>query len=220
MESVRAFAEWMSALPPGWIYAVVFAISYGENVVPPIPGDVAIVVAGSLVGLGLVAVGPTLLLAVLGSVLGFMTVYALGRRLGEAVHDPARLRWIPRGPVARADRWLGRWGYAVVAANRFLSGGRAVIALLTGSAGLPAGPVAAWASVSALAWTSLLLGGGYLLGSEWARVHAVLRTYGAAVTLGLGLLAAVWLGRTLWRRRSRQETAKTPPGAEDDDLAR
>lgn len=237
METIQGFADWMAALPPGWIYAVVLAISYGENVIPPVPGDVAVVVAGSLVGLGLVAPVPTFVMAVVGSTMGFLTMYALGRRLGDAVHDPRRLRWIPRQPVRTVDRWFDRWGLAVVAVNRFLAGGRAVIALLAGSARLPAGPVALWATVSSALWCSLLVGGGYAVGSEWESVLRVLRTYGrivsvlvGTVALGLGVRLYVrWrerrqaeprpvVRRRRWpqRRARRQETEKTPPGGSNE----
>lgn len=219
METLHAFADWMAALPPGWIYAVVLAIAYFENVIPPVPGDVAIVVAGSLVALGLVAPVPTLALAVAGSTLGFLTMYAIGRRLGEAVHDPTRLRWIPRAPVRAVDQWFSRWGLGVVAANRFLAGGRAVIALMAGSARLPVGRVAAWAAVSAVLWCSLLVGGGYIVGTEWQRVLRALQAYGRAVSflvgvMALGLAVRLWIQRRN-RRGGGQETAKTLPSADN-----
>lgn len=229
---MQAFAEWMAALPPVWIYAVVLGIAYGENLIPPVPGDVAIVIAGSLVALGLVAPLPTLALAIGGSTLGFLTMYALGRRLGEAIHDPRRLRWIPRASVRMVDRWFARWGLAVVAANRFLAGGRAVIALMSGASCLPFGRVALWAALSATVWCSLLIGGGYLVGSEWSRVLVWLRAYGRVVTAFVGVIALglAVRGYVNWRERRsspppavvrhrrwprrgrrRQETAKTPP---------
>src|SRR5690606_33515552 len=76
-ESVHQFADWLQALPPAWIYATLFAIAYGENVVPPLPGDVAVVIGGSLVGLGLIGFAPLVGVATLGGALGFLTMYAL-----------------------------------------------------------------------------------------------------------------------------------------------
>ena len=213
IESIEQFAGWLGALPPLGIYLVLFAVSVGENVVPPIPGDVAVVIAGSLVGFGTIALVPTFAIAVVGSVLGFLAMYAAGRRLGDAIDDPERMRWLPSGPVATVEGWLSRWGYGVVAANRFLSGGRSVIALLAGATGLQAPATALWATVSSLLWTGLLVGAGYAVGSEWERVLDGLRLYGKAVTLGLALLAVGLAVRWGLRRRARQrrkETAKTP----------
>ena len=197
---VLDFVDWFRSLPPAGIYAVLLGVAYGENLVPPIWGDTVIVLCGSLVGLGVLAFLPTVALSALGGAAGFVTVFAVGRRLGDAIHDPTRWRWIPRGPVASAERWLGRWGYGVVAANRFLAGGRAVIGLLAGASGLRWAPTVVWATVSATVWSLLLVWAGSVLGSQWERVLGWLETYGRVVTAALVLLGAVVLVR---RRRRR-----------------
>lgn len=206
IEALDQFATWMGALPPLGIYLVLFGISVGENLVPPVPGDVAVVVAGSLVGFGTISMLPTFSIAVVGSVLGFLAMYGIGRQLGEAIHDPERLRWLPSGPLDTVATWLDRWGYGVVAANRFLSGGRAVIALLVGASELRLGPTALWATVSALLWTALLVGSGYMVGSEWERVLHGLRVYGKTVSLALAVIGLV-AGIRWWRRRRAGATA-------------
>lgn len=209
-EALEALAAWLESLPPGGIVAAVFLIAYLENVVPPLPGDALVVVAGSVAALGAVGVVPVYGAAVAGSVLGFLTMLALGRRLGEAIHDPARLRWIPSGPLRTVERWFARWGQGVVLANRFLSGGRAVIALLAGASRLSLGRTAAMATLSALAWSALLVGGGYALGAEFDRLLAFLARYGRIVTAVTVLLAlAVGVRRT--HRRSAERNGEDPP---------
>lgn len=208
IEAAGAFVEWMRGLPPLGIYAILFVVSWGENVVPPVPGDLVVVVAGSFAALGILALGPTFVVATSGSLLGFLTVYAVGRRLGEAVHDPNRMRWIPRGPIRMADVWLSKWGLGVVAANRFLSGGRAVIGLLVGSSRLPIGPVTFWAAVSAALWNVVLVGGGYAVGTEWERVVALLQQYGRVVTALVAIAVAAFFVRRYVRRRSRRAASE------------
>ncbi len=196
MDAAADFVAWLEALPPVGIYAVLLAVSYGENLVPPIWGDTMIVLCGSLVGLGVLSFWPTVLLSALGGAVGFMTVFWAGRRLGAAIHDPARMRWIPRAPLARAEAWLSRWGQGVVAANRFLAGGRAVIGLLAGASDLRLAPTAVWASFSALAWSLMLVWGGATLAGEWERMLGWLAAYGRIVTIALaGALAALWIRR-------------------------
>ncbi len=207
IESAEVFVEWLRGLPPGGIYAVLLVVAWGENVVPPIPGDLVVVVAGSFVALGLIGLVPTFVIASIGSVLGFLTVYAVGRRLGVAVHDPTRLRFIPRGALTTVTAWLEKWGMGVIAANRFLSGGRAVIGLLAGASRLPAGRVALWATVSALAWNVILVGGGYALGTQWKRVIVALEQYGRVVSLLLVVVAFAWGVRWWWKRKGRGRRA-------------
>jgi len=205
LESVQQFADWLQALPPGWIYAVLLTIAYGENIVPPVPGDVAVVVGGYLVGLELIGFAPAVGVATLGGALGFMTMYAVGRRLGDAVEDPNRVRWIPKGPVRTAKGWLRRWGYGVVAANRFLSGARSVIALLVGASRLRVGLTALLATLSAAVWTGLLTYAGYAVGSNWGVILGWLRTYGHVITGAVLVVAALLVARWGWRRRHRRE---------------
>jgi membrane protein DedA with SNARE-associated domain len=143
------FIAWMDQLPPGWIYATTFLVAYLENVVPPIPGDMVIVFGGYLVGLGHVHLLPMVAVAAIGGTLGFMTMYAIGWQVGGAVFDARRLRWIPKRPAWRARAWLLRYGYFVVAANRFLSGLRSVISLTVGAAHMHPVPTAAWGRVRA-----------------------------------------------------------------------
>lgn len=201
-EWVADLVAWIEGLPPGGIYAVLLAVAYGENLVPPIWGDTVIVLCGSLAGLGVLQLGPTIALAALGGSLGFLTVFWFGRRMGHAIHDPTRLRWIPRDFLSRAERWLNRWGYGVVAVNRFLAGGRAVIGLLAGASELRWAPTAVWATVSAVAWSALLVWGGAVLGSEWERVLDWLAVYGRAVTVVLAVVLAV-VAVHWWRRRPK-----------------
>jgi membrane protein DedA with SNARE-associated domain len=218
-ETVQEYAEWLQSLSPVWIYAVLALTAYVENLIPPFPGDVSVVVGGYLAGIGLIGLVPAIGFVAGASALGFMTMYAVGRRLGEAVEDPARLRWIPKGSVRTAKRWLQRWGYGVVAANRFLSGVRAVITLLAGAARLGVGPTAFFAALSALVWTTILAYAGYAVGANWAVLLVWLRAYGQVVTVAVLVVVAVVVGRRRWRRQVRREasarlkeTAKTPEG--------
>ena len=217
-ESAAAFAEWLAALPVGGIYLVLLAVSFLENVVPPVWGDTLIVLCGWLVGIGTLAFVPTVAIASVGGIAGFAVVYAVGRGLGDAVDDPSRMRWIPRAPLKAARRWLQRWGQGVIVANRFLAGGRSVISLLAGASRMPFGQTMAWASVSATAWCVLLVSAGTYVGAEWERVLDLLAVYGQAVTALLALAALGLGGRWALRRRAGagggQETEKsTPPEA-------
>lgn len=199
---------WMSGVSPLWIYATVFAIAYLENVVPPIPGDMVIVFGGYLAGLGVVGFVPTAVLATAGGALGFMTMYAIGWRFGLAVEDPERLRWIPKPASDRARRWIRRYGYGVVAVNRFLSGVRSVIALSVGAARMDPAQTALWATVSSGLWCSLIAGMGYVVGENWAVIGEWLRLYGLWVSGVLTVVAAGALLRWAWRRRRGEEPSR------------
>jgi membrane protein DedA with SNARE-associated domain len=201
------FAAWLEELQPVWIYIAVFVISYVENIVPPIPGDMVIVFVGYLVGLGYVSFVPTYILATVGGALGFMTMYAVGWQVGSAVFDRSRMRWVPKAAAWRARAWILKYGFAVVLVNRFLAGARSVISLTVGAAQMESGPTAVWATVSSALWCLVILALGYLVGDQWGIIGGYLRAYGQWVTVLLITAISAAVGYRLWvrsrRRRSR-----------------
>src|SRR5690606_7733752 len=206
-ERIEDFLHWMEAIPAFWAYITILGIAYGENVVPPIPGDMVVVFGGYLVAAGKLNFILVVLLSTIGGTLGFMTMYVIGRRIGEAVIESRRIPWIPRKQVESARRWLERRGYGLVAANRFLSGLRSVISLAVGMAKTPVTPTAFWASLSAVIWTSLIAYGGYAVGENWAAIAVFLRDYGRIVAGLIFLVIVVQALRWYLKRKgSRSDT--------------
>lgn len=214
MENLFAdLIAWMADVPPLWAYGIILIIAYGENVVPPIPGDLIVVFGGYMVGLGRLDFVVVVLLATLGGTAGFMTMYAVGSRLGKAVIDQDRYRWLPREYVSKAQAWLERWGYGVVAANRFLSGARSVISLTVGMAHMPPWRTAAFATLSAALWTLLITFAGYKVGENWEVVSDYLGRYGQVV---LALIVLVVIVQLVRGYRARKRSA---PGAAHEHTA-
>lgn len=200
-EHIEDLLIWMETVPVIWAYLAILVIAYGENIVPPIPGDMVVVFGGYLVGVGKLNFAIVVLLSTIGGAIGFMTMYAIGRKIGEAVIESDRVPWIPRKQVGSARRWLERWGYGLVAANRFLSGLRSVISLAVGMAHTPVMPTTFFATLSALVWTGLIAYGGYAVGDNWASIAAFLRDYGRTVVALIGLVIVVQLARWYLKRR-------------------
>ena len=206
--------EWMTGVPPVWAYLILLVIAYGENVLPPIPGDLVIVFGGYLVGLGALDFFLVVLLSTLGGVLGFMTMYALGAHVGKAILNPDRYRWLPKQYIFKAQAWMKRWGYGVVAANRFISGARSVISLTVGMAHMPAGRTAAFATLSAAVWTVLITFAGYIVGENWEAVSVYLQRYGQIVMVLIILLVVIQIIRSYRVRKKPKEGETSTEGDE------
>lgn len=214
LEWFSNFFTWMEGLPPVWAYLTLFVIAYGENVAPPIPGDMVVVFGGYLAGLGQLHLGIVVLLSTIGGALGFMTMFAFGVWLGEELLNPDRYRWLPRDGIEKARRWIHRYGYGVIAANRFLSGARSVISLTAGMAEMESWRTLWWCTVSAFVWTGLISYAGYAVGDNWEIVVAYLRAYGRIVLTLLFVAAAVLVGRWYWRRRKKGDVPSESDGRE------
>lgn len=196
--------NWVASLPPMWAYAVILIIAYGENIVPPIPGDMVVVFGGYLAGLGQLNFFTVWLLSTIGGALGFMSMYYMGRRMGNALYDPNRFRWLPKKQMEKARDWLERWGFWVVLANRFLSGARSVISLTVGMAKKNPYQTTVLSSVSALVWTGLIIYGGYAVGENWQIIGEYIRTWGYVILALTAVALLIWGGR---RFIARQKSA-------------
>jgi membrane protein DedA with SNARE-associated domain len=200
-----AFNAWYGALSPAWTYAVLLLVAYGENVLPPIPGDLLIAYAGLLAGTGAIGLLPVIALAGVGGTLGFMTVYAVGHRLGDAIDDPDRLRWVPNDRIATARRWIGRHGRAVILGNRFIPGVRSVIALAAGASQVGPRTALVLSAVSATVWSALVATLGFFAGDNLEEIERLLRLYGKVAGAVLVAAVAIWL--VVWSAQKRHPEA-------------
>ncbi len=196
--TVEQFILTIQSLDPLWVYVVVFAIAYIENVFPPSPSDTVIVVAGSLVGLGRVGFVETLLIATLGSTLGFVTTYKVGHWFGARILEQGKIKFIPLEAVKKVEDWFQKYGYWIIVANRFLSGTRAVVSFFAGMSELNLMKTTVLCFVSALVWNAILITGGFYVGRN---LEELVSTYSIIIT---GILVAgvlIWLGRMYFKNR-------------------
>lgn len=193
----------LQSVDPVLIYAVLFASSFVENIFPPSPSDMIIVFGGSLVGIGVISFGPAVFWATLGSAVGFIVMYAVGKWFGERILERYRPRFLPLDAMHKVEAWFRRFGYWIIVGNRFLSGTRAVISFLAGMSEMTIVPTTSLCAVSALIWNTLLLAGGYSLGRNWERIGFYLGMYSEVVTGVLLVAALAIVGRIVWKRRMK-----------------
>src|SRR5262245_54902167 len=124
MDFMEQAISWLQSLPPVGVLAMMFLIAYIENIFPPSPSDAALVFAGTLIGIGVIGFAPALTAATLGSVLGFMTAYILGRYFEQCFVSGRYHRFLPVNAIHQVERLFNRFGYGVIVANRFLAGTR------------------------------------------------------------------------------------------------
>jgi len=183
MESyVNDLTEWILTLSPLSIYAIFAFISYLENVVPPIPGDLLIVFAGYLAAEQLVGFNSMLIVTTVASVIGFMNMYGIGFYFGDKIEAQRKDFWLMKivdvKYFDRGKRWMHRWGQGVILANRFLAGTRSVISVTAGLTQTKVYSTVISATISSLVWNSILLGLGWLVHENWHVIVHYLNIYG------------------------------------------
>jgi membrane protein DedA with SNARE-associated domain len=208
----------------GWTLEVLLVLGYAglaglvalETIFPPIPSELILPLAGFLTGQGRLAFAGAVAAATLGSVVGALSFYAVGRALGEA-----RLRSLVRRyghglllderDLDRAQGWFVRHGPWAVVVGRLIPGVRSYVSIPAGFARMPLLPFTALTALGSGVWNGLLIGLGWLLGDRWQEVGQYVRPFSSAVTILLVALLA-WF---VWRRLASRRERSSIPGSHE-----
>jgi membrane protein DedA with SNARE-associated domain len=191
-----------------------------ETVIPPIPSEAVLGLAGVLINDGRLSVVPVVLFATLGSILGAVFFYYVGRALGPR-RSHAFLDRLPLVETADVDRtfaWFERHGRSAVFFGRMVPIVRSFISVPAGVVRMPFGQFVLYSTAGSLIWNSLLIGLGVALGdvvNEYLQYFDYLIV--GAVALGIGYLVY-----KRWHdvRRHRRTRHTTTPAPEIDDAER
>ncbi len=217
-----------------WVFSIVDrlgAVGVGlliflENVIPPIPSEVILPLAGFRArtgSLNILAVWPA---ATAGSVLGALVLYGLGAWLGyERLHQLAGHRWFvlaSQKDIERGDALFDRHGGKVVLLARCVPLIRSVVSVPAGIAGMPLTRFVLLTAIGSGVWNATFLWLGWILGENWGQVEGWLGpiTY---VVVGLLVVGVVILVvRRMRHRAAREEekAAREAGGPADADATR
>lgn len=195
----------LSELKDTYIYLTLLVVAYLENVFPPIPGDLMVIFAGYLISTGVINFPEALFFSTVGSFLGFIHLYGIGRWLGDSIMSEKKLLFLPKERIRDVNKQFLRFGYWLIIFNRFLAGTRAVISLFAGIGNLFFWKTSAAALLSALAWNALLLFLGKILGNSWRDVLGYLQSYSIIVTSLLALLSVILIIRWYVKKKNLQK---------------
>jgi membrane protein DedA with SNARE-associated domain len=144
-----------------------------ETVVPPIPSEVVLPLAGYLAQTGRMGLLAAFLCATAGSLLGAAFLYQLGRWLG-----PERSRrWLDRLPlvdsadVDKAFRAFERRGRTAVLLGRLVPVVRSFISVPAGVVSMPWPQFLLYTALGSAVWNGALIGAGVALGTQYELVE-------------------------------------------------
>jgi len=183
---------------------VLALLSAVENVFPPVPADVAVVLGAFLAREGLTSAPLIGLVCWMANTASAAAMYFLARRKGKAFFEsglPRRL--MPPAALQALERAYAKRGVLGIFLSRFLPGVRAAVTPFAGVAGMrPARALIPSASASAI-WYAFLVTAGSALAQSWPRAQALLADANRALAIVAGLVIAIafffW-----WRARRRR----------------
>ena len=194
---------YIGQLTPFWLLVVLTFFSYIENIFPPSPSDLVVVVGGSFIGQGVICFSQ-LFLTTLGSVAGFMTIYYIGSTLDKKVIKAHKLKYIPTDGIEKVEAWFARYGFWIILTNRFMPGTRSVISLFTGLSELKIKKTMILCTLSALGWNAIILYLGMIFGRNVKKVDHLLDTYSDVVLAITATVVILFLIRFIIQKKKKQ----------------
>lgn len=175
-------------------YLVVAAVVAMDSFFPLVPGETAVITGGVLAANQQLSVPLTILAACAGGVLGDNLTYWIGRGLGA----PARRRFFASDKALRRLAWvetqLELRGGPIIAALRFIPGGRTATMFSAGSLEMPWRKFFLADLVAAVLWGTYAFLLGYLGGETFK--HSLWKP----LAIAFAIAALVTLAGEVYRR--------------------
>jgi membrane protein DedA with SNARE-associated domain len=166
-----------------------------ENLVPPIPSEIVLSMAGYLASAGRVNVALVAIAATAGSVVGALALYWLGYALGE---DRLR-RWLDRIPLVdasdldTADRWFEKHEKSAVLFGRMAPVVRSLVSIPAGANHMRLGRFTLLTALGSGVWNCLFVGAGYALGTRWQQIEQYSTWFDYAIGLVFVIAIVAWV---------------------------
>ncbi|WP_431932765.1 DedA family protein [Micromonospora sp. RP3T] len=197
---------WVASVIDAWGAIGVALLVALESIIPPIPSEIVLAMAGYLSAEGRFNVVVIVLAATAGSLLGALVLYWLGAALGE---DRLK-RWLDHIPLVdledleKADRWFERHGRWAVLIGRVVPVVRSLVSIPAGANRMPLGEFILLTTLGSGVWNTLIVGAGFLLGSRWEDVDRYSQWFNYAIFAVFGVMIVSWAVKKVRRRRARQ----------------
>ena len=186
---------------------IIFAM-FAENVFPPIPSELIMPAAGFAVARGDLNLILVILAGTLGSVIGALPLYYLGRLLNEDrlmvfTEKYGKYVFVKPSDIRASSVWFDKHGSKAVFFGRMVPGIRSFISIPAGMSKMPILPFLAFTALGSSIWTSLLTIAGYYFGENYEVIETMLAPYSKGfLLLAVVIILAWFIKRRLMVRRN------------------
>lgn len=189
-----------------WVYALLFAIIFAETglvVLPFLPGDSILFIAGTVVAAAGLNVHLLTALLIVAAILGDSVNYAIGHYIGPRIFDRPDSRWFRQEHLRRTQAFYDRYGGVTIIIGRFVPIIRTFAPFLAGVAGMAYRRFLAYNVIGAVAWVASLVYAGYLFGNiPWVKNNLTF------IVIGIVIVSLIPAAATFLQERRRQRTPK------------
>ena len=182
-----------------WVYALLFAIIFIETgvvLMPFLPGDSLLFVAGAMCGIGLMEYEILVPLLFVAAVMGNQCNYAIGRAVGPRVFQWENSRWFNRRAFDQAHAFYEKYGGITIVAARFMPFLRTVAPFVAGVAQMTRRKFTFYDVTGGALWVGGIVTVGYFFGNiPWVKTHLDKIIWAMIFIPGLLVLLGSWRAR-------------------------
>ncbi len=153
-----------------------------ENIIPPIPSEIIMPLGGFFVYRGDLNFFILVLFGLLGTVLGSLPWYYLGKLLNEKkiakfIENRGRFLGITSKDLNKSQIWFDKYGVSLVFWGRLIPGIRTLISVPAGIELMPFNRFLIWTTLGSLIWVIFLSFAGYLFGENYSDIESYIDNF-------------------------------------------
>lgn len=216
-ENLSGFSAWtvaiMETLGPLGVGFLVFL----DNIFPPIPSELVLPLAGFTASRGQLSLVLAIVFATIGSVVGALVLYAVGRWIGldRIVRIAVKMPLVDVADVHKTIAWFDRHGDKAVFFGRMIPIFRSLISIPAGMRAMPMLKFLLLTAAGSTIWNTILIVAGFYLGENWSIVETYAGYFQTLVIVVVAVAVVAWVVLKVRKRRRQRAT-----GTHDSDFER
>lgn len=204
--------NWITQFMEQFGYFGVFLLIALENIFPPIPSEVILSFAGFMTTNSELTILGMVIASTLGSVVGAIALYGIGRLLDVENLEKIIDRWgnilrVKKEDIHKADAWFDKYGVWTVFFCRMVPLVRSLISIPAGMSKMNFSLFLIFTTLGTLIWNVVLVNLGAAFGSAWPTIVEYTEYYSNVVYV---LIPIVLVAGIIWyiRRGKSNQTEK------------
>ena len=167
--------DWITSTIQRLGYLGIAALTLLENVVPPIPSEVVVPMAGFVSAKGQLSFWGVVVAASVGALIGAVGWYAVARAIGKErlrkwIDDHGHWVTLTCESIDKSQRWFDKHGTWAVFVGRLVPGVRTFVSVPAGFAEMGFLPFVLASAAGTVIWTVALAWAGTVLESQYEKV--------------------------------------------------
>jgi membrane-associated protein len=179
-----------------WVYALLFLIIFVETglvVMPFLPGDSLLFVAGAMCGVGLMHYPLAVGLLFVAAVLGDQCNYSIGRFFGPRVFQWEQSRFFNKRAFDQAHEFYERYGGITIIAARFMPFLRTFAPFVGGVSQMTRSKFTVFNVIGGALWVGGIVTAGYFFGNvPWVKANLEKIIWAMILVPGLLVIYGAW----------------------------